>query len=497
MDSKDSSRNPFILAWSSADTVATLTLAVVGASMRLWRLGQPALPIYDEVLVVDQARRYLHGGPYFVVQHPPLAKLLVALGILLVGDRPLGWRICNAIIGTLLIVITYFLARRMFRSRVTGVIAAALISIEGLTFVFARTGMMNIVYLTLIAAACLAFFRWRDAVSSAMRRRTAIETGLALGFCMGAKFGISAIAAFWLVGFAIWVEYSKPERGQDSDFTARPHKGFAINLILAGGVAMLAYVSVFIPYFVLDWWHGPSNLVKYNIWVLHSNLQTTAIHLFASRFWTWPLMLRCFPYWQDLHASDRVRIVWCGGNPALWWAGVIGMIIAIARAIRDQDFRWSFLGFGYVAFMAMWIPVRRYTLIYDYAPALYLSVTALAAVLVDCWYGRCRRWEQMILVTAPALTLAFALFGAFGPEVIAAFPLAIGAFVIIQAMTGRYCEPLAGKLACLLVAGAAIANFIYFFPVWTAMPITQSGLDARLWMHESWAARGILYQLAN
>jgi len=244
--------------------------------MRLWRLGQPTFPIYDEVTVLDQARRYLHGGPYFVAEHPPLAKLLVALGILLVGDRPLGWRLCNAIIGTLLIVITYFLARRMFRSRVTGMIAATLVSIEGLLLVFARTAMINIVYLTLIAAACLAFFRWRDAVTPSTRRRAAIEGGVALGFCLGAKFGISATAALWLVGFAIWARYSKSGLGQDSDFAAlRSGKGFANNFVLAGGAAALAYLSVFMPYFALGWWHGLSDLVTYNVWVLQSNLHTS------------------------------------------------------------------------------------------------------------------------------------------------------------------------------------------------------------------------------
>lgn len=462
--------------------------------MRLWRLSQPTFPIYDELVVLDQARRFLRGGPYFVAEHPPLAKLLVALGILIVGDRPLGWRLCNAIIGTLLIVITYFLARRMFRSRVIGTIAAILVSSEGLMLVFARTAMVNIVYLTLIAAACLAFFRWRDAVTPCSRRRAAIEAGLALGFCMGAKFGISAVAALWLLGFAIWVGYSKAGLGQDADLAAlRSYKGLAGNFILAGSTAVLAYLSVFIPYFALGWWHGLSDLFAYNVWVLQSNLHTGEVHLFASRFWSWPLMLRCFPYWQDLHASDRVRIVWCGGNPSVWWTGVIAMIIVAARAVRGPEFTWTFLALGYTAFMAMWIPIRRYTLIYDYAPALYLSVIALAAILADCWYGRARRWEQMILVIVPVLTLAFV---AFGFDAVPALPIAIATFTI-YAMIVRYFEHLAGRLACLLVAGAAITNFVYFFPLWTSIPITLSGLDARLWLHESWSARGILYQLAN
>src|SRR5690606_27829834 len=34
-------------------------------------------------------------------EHPPLGKELIALGMALIGDRPLGWRLPSALFGTL------------------------------------------------------------------------------------------------------------------------------------------------------------------------------------------------------------------------------------------------------------------------------------------------------------------------------------------------------------------------------------------------------------
>src|SRR5579885_984356 len=257
------------LAWTAGDWTVLAVLTAGGGFIRFWRIGGMTARIFDEKTVHGQALKYLRGGPPVLSQHPPLGKLLVALGMLIFGDNPFGWRICNGALGTLLIAITYLLARRMFQSRLTAALAAGLVAIEGLLFVLSRTAMIHIVYLTLIALGCLVFFVWRDATGLRARRAAAAGLGLAIGLCLGAKFGISAVAALWLAGFAC-LEHWRPQAGNPH----RASSAFWADLAIAGGVAALAYTAVFTPFWALGWWHSPGELVSYNLWVLHSHLNT-------------------------------------------------------------------------------------------------------------------------------------------------------------------------------------------------------------------------------
>ena len=63
----------------------SLVLAVA-AILRFWNLNHPNELVFDEVHFVGQARHYLHGET-FLDPHPPLAKILIALGI---GEVGLG-----------------------------------------------------------------------------------------------------------------------------------------------------------------------------------------------------------------------------------------------------------------------------------------------------------------------------------------------------------------------------------------------------------------------
>src|ERR1700722_2033711 len=98
--------------WITTDTIIISTLLIAAAVTRFWNLSHPAEIVFDEVHFVAQGRHYL-GGESFLDPHPPLAKLVISLGILLFGDNPFGWRVGNATIGTALVGITYLLGRRM------------------------------------------------------------------------------------------------------------------------------------------------------------------------------------------------------------------------------------------------------------------------------------------------------------------------------------------------------------------------------------------------
>jgi Predicted membrane-bound dolichyl-phosphate-mannose-protein mannosyltransferase len=103
-------------------TLFIIGLTLVGFALRLYKADIPDRLIGDELYYVPEARNALgineEGVPrLYRVGHPPLAIILISLGIRLLGDNPLGWRVSSIVAGGLSIPVFYLLARRVFWGR--------------------------------------------------------------------------------------------------------------------------------------------------------------------------------------------------------------------------------------------------------------------------------------------------------------------------------------------------------------------------------------------
>ena len=192
------------LPWIATDTIIISVLLIAAVVTRFWNLSHPAEIVFDEVHFVAQGRHYLHGES-FLDPHPPLAKLVIALGILLFGDHPFGWRVGNATIGTALVGITYLLGRRMSGSRLVGALAGAIILCDGMYLVDSHYAVIDIVYLTLAAIAYLLFFKFVQTPDQKARQRVLPWIGLALGLCLASKLYVPGITFLLVVGFIVYV----------------------------------------------------------------------------------------------------------------------------------------------------------------------------------------------------------------------------------------------------------------------------------------------------
>lgn len=456
---------------ADAARVSIVLLTAIALAARLWHLGLPRDPVYDENTVLQQVGSYLRGWPFFLSLQPPLAKLLVALNIGIFGDNSWSWRIGNAGLGTALIPITYLLARRILKSRLAAVLASAMVLMDGLFLVCSRVGMINIVYMTLIAAVFLIGFIFAHSTGAIVRRRLTAAIGVLLGLCMAAKTVISALTVVLVMGFlCLHVLQS-----EDGTLAGRrlPRRRMIGTLALAGGLAALVYMAAFIPYYCFGWWTGLSDFAGYHLWVLRHNLDLPATSPNSSPFWSWPLMLRPFAYWKD-STDATVRVVWCGGNPVLWWEILPAIAITALRALRQREAGSAFLSIAYLAYFLMWIPIRRYLLIYDYMPAAYFGLIAVGAALEQCWHGRARRWEHMLLLMPIGAALYFGVRHGLAAAIAAAVASAYG-FLL------RRDGQVEGKFVCAVIAGGAAVAFIYFFPLWTGMPLAEASYNARMW----------------
>src|ERR1017187_2207188 len=163
-----------------------LLVTVLGTFLRFNRLSVPPSIVFDETYYVGDAYGILrhgaeinhvknadallaHGGTNILasggefVVHPPLGKVAIAAGEWLFGLTPFGWRFAVAVVGSLAILMTARIARRMTRSTLLGCVAGLLMALDGLEFVMSRTALLDIfvMFWVLAAFGCLVIDRDR------------------------------------------------------------------------------------------------------------------------------------------------------------------------------------------------------------------------------------------------------------------------------------------------------------------------------------------------
>ncbi|MEM0026612.1 MAG: glycosyltransferase family 39 protein [Ignisphaera sp.] len=120
---------------------------------------------------------------YFNLEHPPMAKYIIAIVMALLGDRPLYWRIPSIIMGSLTVIISFLIAKKLTKSNELGLIIASAIAVDPMMRNLASIALLDI-YVAMSTALAILL-----AVNERYR-----ESIIALGFASTFKF--TALLAF-------------------------------------------------------------------------------------------------------------------------------------------------------------------------------------------------------------------------------------------------------------------------------------------------------------
>jgi dolichyl-phosphate-mannose--protein O-mannosyl transferase len=165
------------------------------------------------------------------------------------------------------------------------------------------------------------------------------------------------------------------------------------------------------------------------IWWYQTNLKAT--HPFQSRPWQWIFDLR--PVWYFVeYDNNMVANMYDLANPVLAWSGLLAITWSVYTGLKREKSR-LFIVLAYFCVWAFLIFSPRIMFFYHYLPAIPLLAIALSWMLTDWWQTK---WK----------------------------PAQIAAAVIVIAITG---------------------SFIYFFPHWTGMKVSQTQDTQYYWL-KSW-----------
>ena len=415
--------------------LVTLAITALAAWLRFADLARPKAIVFDETYYMKDAFSLLRWGyergfvedaneqilngtgawrdlevftenPAFVV-HPPVGKWTIALGEYAFGLTPFGWRVAMAVVGTIAVLLTVRIARRLTRSTLIGGIAGFLIAIDGMAIVMSRTALLDntLMFWVLVAFGCLLMDRdrTRGMLANAVRRfpddRAAMmelgagigpSTGLrpwrwAAGLALGMACATKWSGAWFIVAFGLMtVIWDIGMRRVVGVRTSQAVAGSAIEGILAFvaivGTAIAVYVLSWIGWFRSDsaydrnwadtnpasggWGWMPDamrSLWHYHAEMLGFHTNLTSPHSYQSNAWGWLVQARPTSFYyegRDL-GVDGCTVDKCSsevialGNPIIWWAATIALFHQAWRWAARRDWR---SGAVVLAVLAGWVP---------------------------------------------------------------------------------------------------------------------------------------------
>lgn len=481
--------------------LVTAVITVIAAITRFTMLNYPTdagTPVFDEKHYVPQAWQMVTNGMwiednpgYALVVHPPVGKLLIALGEGIFGYNGWGWRFSSAVAGTVLVLLVTRIVRRMTRSTLIGAIAGILMICDGVTFVSSRVGMLDIFIALLATAAFGCLMVDRDQVRARMAQADwagrVVETApfgprlgvrwwrFGAGVLLGLGCGTKWSGLYFVVFFAV-LSLGFDIAARRAYGVGRPWIGTAVRdlgptiyamVIVPIGVYLASYAGwfasetgvdrheagikfghggffSFVPDALRSLWSYSGDVLEF-----HEHLTNSAgnHHPWESKPWTWPMGLRPMLYYiaegQQVHGCGQdscVKAVMLIGTPAIWWTAFVVLGWALWRTVVRQDWRYIALLVGYGAAFLPWFGELDRQMYFFYAVALAPFFIMLVAVALG----------EMI-----------------GPA--SATPERRGT----------------GLLAVCLYLGAVVANFLWLWPILTALPITAATWNNELWL-PSW-----------
>ncbi len=367
---------------------------------------------FDEIYHARTAYENIVGEYPYEVSHPPLGKLIIAIGIELFGMTPFGWRFSGVMFGIAMLPILYYFLKRMFGGIAIPACGTAIFAFDFMHFTQTRIATIDTYAVFFILLMYLFMYLY---VSGGRLKHLALS-GIFFGLGAASKwtciYAGAGLAVIWLV---YWIRELK---------NSKSFRKFIENclfcLVFFVIIPCIIYYVSYFPYAKANGMHGfgmfftadYADAVLRNqefMFSYHSGVNSS--HPYSSRWYQWIFDIRPILYYL-LYFDDGTRSSFGAFlNPVLCWAGLIAVFITAYLAIKRHDRVSEFILIGYLAQLLPWIFITRTTYEYHYFPSAVFLLLALCRVF-SLMRSETKYWRTNVY----GLTgLSLALFVVFYP----------------------------------------------------------------------------------
>ena len=333
---------------------------------------------FDEIYHARTAFENIEGIYPYEVSHPPLGKLIIAIGISLFGMTPFGWRFSGTLFGVLMLPVMYVLLKRMFRRTEIAACGTAIFAFDFMHFIQTRIATIDTYAVFFILLMYLFMYLY---VSEGDKKHLALS-GLFFGLGAASKwtclYAGAGLGLIWLISWIIRII-----NGEE-----RVWKKFLKNclfcVVFFVALPCLIYYVSYFPYGQAKGMHGIgmffssdyASTVADNqrfMFTYHSGVHSE--HPYSSHWYQWVLNERPILYYLNYFDDGTRSSFGAFLNPVLCWAGLGAMLIMVYLAAVRRDKKAGFIVVGYLAQLLPWVFITRTTFEYHYFPsAVFLSL---------------------------------------------------------------------------------------------------------------------------
>ena len=363
--------------------------------------------IFDEIYHARTAYENIHNMSVYEWTHPPLGKLIIALGILIFGMKPFGWRIMGALFGVAMVPLMYVFAKRIFKRTDFAFITAGLWAFDCMHFTQTRIATIDVygVFFILLMFFFMYEYVRQDYFAAPLKDkfRPLALSGVAFGLgCASKWIGCYAGAGLAVVLFYhLFTAMFEAYKGHDESAAARRSLFWKRLWATAGWCCLwfllvpgLIYFASYFPYYryeaslrmnygLKDMW---ATLLKNqkDMYNYHSGL--TATHMCQSMWYQWPFTFKSVWFYVSGN-GEKISNIASTGNPAVWWISSVGAVCLflewlLGKVKRDPVLPILFVGVA--ANYLPWVLVTRCVFLYHFfatVPFILLSTVYLFFLL--------------------------------------------------------------------------------------------------------------------
>lgn len=353
---------------------------------------------FDEIYHPRTAYEYINGLWPYENTHPPLGKLIIALGMMIFGVTPFGWRFFGTLAGVLMVPLIYIFGKQLLKDTKWAAVSCFLFTFDFMHLT--QTRLATIDSFTVLFVILMYYFMYRY-VKLNFYNTGVLKTlpplflsGLFFGIGVAVKWqgvyaGIGLCIMFFAAQFKRFKEYKAAKEGRLVGDGEKIIKQFMPSLIKTLVAALVFFVIVpFVIYFlsylpiilsdtadISYFWENQMDMLSY-----HSQL--TEKHPYGSPWWTWPLDIRPLyaynPNW-DFVTENFAQGISSFGNPLVWWMTIPSVACLVYFAVKGKGNTEIFTvltGFG--AMYLPWVMISRQAFIYHFFPCVVFVVFAIA-----------------------------------------------------------------------------------------------------------------------
>ncbi len=362
---------------------------------------------FDEIYHARTAFENLNGIEPTETSHPPLGKLIMAIGVKIFGMTPFGWRFMGTLFGIIMIAAMYLFGRQVFKSEWFAFIAAFLMTFDFMHLTQTRIATIDsyaVVFIILMYYFMYQFYETNFLTDEPRKYlKPLFYSGLFFGIGAASKWiciyaGIGLAVMFFANVIGRMVEYNrawdnKYKNSKQAQFIRRQFYPIMGRLL---GFAALFFIVIPFSVYVLSYFpfvfikgnsYSLGQVFSYQKFMFNYHNKLTASHPYGSPWYTWPVMYKPMWYYagQSL-PSGVISSISAFGNPAVWWTGLAATFVALFSGVLKKDKIVLFLFVGYMSQYMPWMGISRVIFIYHYfasVPFIIMFVVYVMKLIYD------------------------------------------------------------------------------------------------------------------